>query len=78
MGEDGGRRESKVGFCEDMVCVRCSSGCRGRWEWVSMEGAGMRIYSICRILGDGGAVSNVRWGLFLKTLVAWNWNKNLN
>lgn len=34
------------------------------------------LYSICRILGDGGAVNNIRWGLFLKTLVAWNWSKN--
>lgn len=28
---------------------------------------GMIFYSICRILDDGGAVDNIRWGLFLKS-----------
>lgn len=40
--EDGVRREFQDGdFCEGMVCVRCSSGCRGRWEGVSLEGTGI-------------------------------------
>lgn len=67
------RRIQGWGFCGGMVGVRCSS--RGRWEWVSMEGTGVIFYSICRILGDGGAVDNIRWRLFLKTPVAWKWNK---